>query len=84
MKDGIQKTHAKLKEPRIQGKPPAIGNKVELLLLVSPGHKRKELLCVEPGKSLGCERKAALHRAAAAKEMMELAPVRLPPAPSCL
>lgn len=62
MKDGIRKSHAELKEPRKQVKVPEIGSKVALLL------PEEGSVCEETHKGQYCERRAILHRVAAAEE----------------
>lgn len=76
VKDGTQKSHVELKESRKQVKVPEIGSKVALLL------PEEGTVCEETHKGQYCERRAIVHRVAAAeKKRVELAQVRLPTGP---
>lgn len=68
MKDGIQKTHAELKEPRKAGEGPRDWQQSGSVIACGPKAQEEGIISVEPGNSQGCERRATLHRAAAAEE----------------
>lgn len=62
VKDGIQKSHVELKESIKEVKVPEIAKKVVLLL------PEERIICEETHNGQDCERRAILHRVAAAEE----------------